>query len=156
MERPSWAPVVLSGTLPRELPDFLAMLILGLASLEGAASRIQISGFPMGPWILLFTIPPACALAALSNTSRKQREELALFAYGGSGWHIHLRYFLRGAIVVAIAVSPLIVRQITISSDLSGTQMLLVVVMLLTGGAFYAMPSLRRTRSREFVENYKG
>src|SRR5947199_6789334 len=41
---------------------------------------------------LLLFVPPTAALAALSNSSNREREELALFAYGGSTTQIAIRY----------------------------------------------------------------
>ncbi len=132
------------------------MAVLGLASIEAALTQVQFGQIALGPWILLLTIAPVCALASLSNSSSKQREELALFAYGGAGWQIHLRYFLRGAIVSAIGVSPLVLTQAAVTLRFAPLQLALVVALVVTGGAFYAAPSIRRTRSLEFVEHYKG
>jgi len=156
LEKPSWAPVVLSGALPRELPDFLVIIILGLASIEAALTLFQSNQTPLGPWILLLTVAPACTLASLSNSSRRQKEELALFAYGGAGWQIHLRYFLRGALVSAVGVSPVILRQAQLMGGFAPSQLTLVLVLVVIGGTFYAIPSIRRTRSLEFVEHFKG
>lgn len=156
MERPSWAPIVLSGALPRELPDLLAILILGLASAETAFIQIRFGLATFPSFILLLTVAPACALASLSNGSRRQREELALFAYGGAGWQIHLRYFFRGAILASLGISPEILISVVTMTGPVAYLLWSVLALVVTGGVFYAAPSLRRTSSLDFVEHFKG
>ena len=155
MERPSWAPVVLSGALPRELSDFLAIAILALASLESIFAQIQ--PFSQSGWFatLLVLVPLTCALAALSNSSRTQREELALFAYGGAGWQIQLRYVVRGCVVAIIGLLPVWLRFLATEKILS-TNLVLLLISAIVGGLAYVAPALKRTRSLEFVEQYKG
>ncbi len=155
MERPSWAPVILSGALPRELSDLLAIAILALASLESVFAQSQ--AFNQSAWFgtLLVLVPMTCALAALSNSSRTQREELALFAYGGAGWQIQLRYVVRGFVVAVIGLLPLWLRFITTESVLSAN-LVLLLLSASAGGLAYAAPALKRTRSLAFVEQYKG
>jgi hypothetical protein len=155
LERPSWAPVILSGALPRELSDLLAVSILVLASLEGVFAQTQ--PFNQLGWFatLLVLVPLTCTLASLSNSSRTQREELALFAYGGAGWQIQLRYVVRGFVVAIIGLLPLWLRFIATENLLSANQALLLVSATV-GGLSYAAPALKRTRSLAFVEQYKG
>ena len=155
MERPSWAPVILSGALPRELSDLLAIAILILASLESFFAQLQ--PFNQSGWFatLLILVPLTCALAALSNSSRTQREELALFAYGGAGWQIQLRYVVRGFVVAVIGLLPLWFRFITTENILS-VNLFLVLVSATIGGLSYAAPALKRTRALAFVEQYQG
>ncbi len=156
MEKPSWAPIVLAGALPRELPDLLAIFIVGLASAETALIQAQLGRAAFTSLIPLLTVAPACMLASLSNGSRRQREELALFAYGGAGWQIHLRYFVRGAIVATIGVSPQILITATMMARPEPLLLWSVLALVITGGAFYAAPSLRRTSSLDFTEHFKG
>ena len=156
MEKPSWAPIVLTGALPRELPDLLAILILGLASTETAFIQVQSGRATLSSLILLLTVPPVCALAALSNSSSRQREELALFAYGGAGWQIHLRYFVRGAIVAFVGVSPILLVAVSTMTVLEPFLPWSGAALVVTGGVFYSAPSLRRTGSLDFVEHLKG
>jgi hypothetical protein len=155
LERPSWAPVILSGALPRELSDLLAIAILALASLETVF--VQFQAFSQSAWALtlLVLVPPTCALAALSNSSRTQREELALFAYGGAGWQIQLRYVVRGCVVATIGLLPLWLRFLANESILSAN-MVVLLISAVVGGLSYAAPALKRTRSLAFVEQYKG
>lgn len=155
MERPSWAPVVLSGALPRELSDVLAISILALTSLESLFGQLQ--PINQSGWFatLLILVPLTCALAALSNSSRTQREELALFAYGGAGWQIQLRYVVRGFVVALIGLLPLWLRFIATENILS-VNLVLLLVSATVGGLSYAAPALKRTRSLAFVEQYKG
>ncbi len=156
MEKPSWAPIVLAGALPRELPDLLAIFIVGIASIETAFFQAQLSRAAVTSLIPLLTVAPASMLASLSDSSRRQREELALFAYGGAGWQIHLRYFVRGAIVATIGVSPQILITATMMARPEPLLLWSVLALVITGGAFYAAPSLRRTSSLGFTEHFKG
>ena len=155
MERPSWAPVILSEALPRELSDLLAISILALASLESVFAQLQPFNQPawFATWLVL--VPMTCALAALSNSSRTQKEELALFAYGGAGWQIELRYVVRGFVVAVIGLLPLWLKFITTESVLSFS-LVLLLVSAAVGGLSYAAPALKRTHSLAFVEQYKG
>ena len=155
LERPSWAPVILSGALPRELSDVLAIAILALASLETVFA--QFHPLNQSDWFitLLVLVPLTCALAALSNSSRTQREELALFAYGGAGWQIQLRYTVRGFVVALIGLLPLWSLFIAAEGILS-TRLVLLLATAAVGGLSYAAPALKRTRSLAFVEQYKG
>ena len=155
MKRPNWAPVILSGALPRELSDLLAIAILALASLESVFAQLQ--PFNQSAWFvtLVVLVPLTCALAALSNSSRTQREELALFAYGGAGWQIQLRYVVRGCVVAIIGLLPLWVRFLATESILSAN-LVLLLVSAIVGGLAYSAPALIRTRSLAFVEQYKG
>ncbi len=156
MEKPSWAPIVLTGALPRELSDLLAILIIGLASAETAIIQVQFGRAALSSLILLLTVPPACALASLSNSSRRLREELALFAYGGAGWQIQLRYFVRGAIIAFVGVSPMILIGVSTTTVPETFLLWSDAALVATGGAFYSAPSLRRTSSLNFVEHLKG
>jgi len=155
LERPTWAPVILSGALPRELSDLLAIAILALASLETVFAQLQ--SLSQSGWFatLLVLVPLTCALAALSNSSRTQREELALLAYGGACWQIQLRYVVRGFVVAVIGLLPLWLRLIATESILS-VNLVLLLVSATVGGLSYAAPALKRTRSLAFVEQYKG
>jgi len=155
LERPSWAPVILSGALPRELSDLLAIAILSLASFESVFAQLQ--PLSQSGWFatLLVMVPLTCGLAALSNSSSTQREELALFAYGGAGWQIQLRYVVRGFLVAVIGLLPLWFRFIATENVLS-LNLVLFLVSASIGGLSYAAPALKRTRSLAFVEQYKG
>lgn len=155
MERPSWAPIVLSGALPRDLSDLLAISILALASIESVFAELQLLNQPAWIATLLVLVPMTCALASLSNSSRTQKEELALFAYGGAGWQIQLRYVVRGLVLAVIGLLPWWLRLITTENVFSFSLVLLLVSATI-GGLSYAAPALKRTRSLEFVEQYKG
>jgi len=154
LEKPSWSPIVLSGAIPREATDLLAILVMGIVALEASIATISPSLFNSRPWLSLLVVPPTCALASISTTTRKTREELALFAYGGSSWQILLRYFIRGAIIALVAFSPIIFRGFLTATSIPEL-ILTGVILLLAGGLFYSLPSLRRIRSSSFVENYK-
>ena len=154
MEKPSWTPIVLSGAIPREATDLLAILVMGIVALEASLTTIGPPAFNSRLWLSLLVVPPTCALASVSTTTRRTREELALFAYGGSTWQILLRYFFRGAIIALAAFSPIILQGIIATASIFGL-ILLVIALFLTGGLFYSLPSLRRIRSSSFVENYK-
>jgi len=154
LEKPSWSPIVLSGAIPREATDLLAILVMGIVALEASIATIGPSPFNSPPWLSLLVVPPTCALASISTTTRRTREELALFAYGGSSWQILLRYFIRGAIIALVAFSPIIFRGFLTATSIPEL-ILTVVILLLAGGLFYSLPSLRRIRSSSFVENYK-
>jgi len=155
LDRPSWAPVVLSGALPRELSDVLAMVILGIASLQLVLTGpLPFSSLSVS-WVLPLLVPMVCILAALSNSPNREREELALVAYGGSSKQIELRYVLRGSIVTIVGMVPVIFR--LLSDNLSfSTSLLIFALLVFVGGSTYAIPALKRTRSASFVEHYKG
>ena len=156
MDRPSWAPVMLAGALPRDLSDLLAIGILGVATIQLELSQTLSLPIVNIYWILFLflLIPLTNILAALSNSPKREREELALVAYGGSARQIELRYSLRGALITVIGLLPFVFRSLT---DQSSTWALaLIGVLAFLGGSAYAIPSLRRTRSLHFVEQYKG
>jgi len=155
LERPSWAPVIFSGALPRELSDLLAIAILGLASSQLVFSQVPPFSRIDASWILLFLVPTTSALAALSNSSNREREELALFAYGGSTGQIAVRNFLRGSIITTIGLLPILFLLLTASLSLS-PGLITVITIVLVGGLAYATPAFRRIRSSNFVEHYKG
>ncbi len=156
MEKPGWAPLVLSGAIPRETGDFLAMMIMGVASVEASLPRAILPSLGQVPWLLLLTVVLTCSLASLSNTTRRLREELAVFAYGGSTWHVSLRYFLRGFTCTIIGVSPFLIVEATLAASSLRIEALALASLATAGGAFYSLSSLKRTRSVGFVEHYKG
>jgi len=155
LEKPSWAPVIFSGALPREFSDLLAIAIIGLASIQLVFSQVRPFSRIDVSWILLLFVPPTAALAALSNSSNREREELALFAYGGSTTQIAIRYFLRGSIMTTVGLVPLAILLLTASLSISPGFIILITIVLI-GGLAYATPALRRIRSSNFVEHYKG
>jgi hypothetical protein len=155
LDRPSWAPVVLSGALPREFSDLLAMVILGIASVQLVLAGPTPFSSLSSSWILLFLVPLLCVLAALSSSPSREREELALVAYGGSSRLIELRYVLRGGIITIIGLAPALFRLLSESLSLSFGLVVLALLVLI-GGSTYAIPSFKRTRSVNFVEHYKG
>jgi len=127
---------------------------MGIVALEASLATIGPTVFSSRLWLALLVVPPTCALASVSTTTRRTREELALFAYGGSGWQILLRYFIRGAIIALVAFSPVLLQGfLTTSSILEPVAT--VTVLLFAGGLFYSLPSLRRMRSSSFAVNYK-
>jgi hypothetical protein len=154
LEKPSWTPIVLSGAFPREATDLLAILVMGIVALEASLAAIGPTGFNPRFLLSLLVVPPTCALASVSTTTRRTKEELALFAYGGSGWQILLRYFFRGAICALIAFSPVILQGFLTATPILEL-IIPLIILLFAGGLFYSLPSLRRIRSSGFVENYK-
>ena len=154
MEKPSWTPIVLSGALPREATDLLAILVMGIVALEASLATIGPAASNSRVWLSLLVVPPTCALASVSTTTRRTREELALFAYGGSAWQILLRYFFRGAICAVIAFFPVILQGFLTTATIPEL-ILPELALILAGGLFYSLPSLRRIRSSSFVEHYK-
>jgi hypothetical protein len=155
LDRPSWAPVVFSGALPRELSDLLAIAILDLTSIQLALSgKIPFLSFDVS-WILLLMVPLTCVLAALSNSVNREREELALIAYGGSSGQIELKYILRGSTITLFGLLPVLYRLLANTLSLS-TGIVVLVLLVLLGGSTYAMPAFKRIRSVSFVEQYKG
>jgi hypothetical protein len=154
LEKPSWAPIIFSGAVPREASDLLAILVMGIVALD--FSFVIASSVAFGSRLLfsILVVPPTCALASVSTTTRRTKEELALFAYGGSGWQILLRYFNRGAICAVLAFSPAILQGYL--SSLSVLDLIVATVSFaIAGGLFYSLPSLRRIRSASFAEHYK-
>jgi hypothetical protein len=127
---------------------------MGIVAIEASLATIGPPVFGSRLWLSLLVVPPTCALASVSTTTRRTREELALFAYGGSGWQILLRYFFRGAIIALVAFSPVILQGFLTTTSIPEL-ILLVSALLLAGGLFYSLPGLRRIRSSSFVENYK-
>ncbi|HEX9430066.1 MAG TPA: hypothetical protein VF944_06775 [Candidatus Bathyarchaeia archaeon] len=154
MEKPSWTPIVLSGAIPREATDLLAMLVMGIVALEASLATIGPPAFDSRLWLSLLVVPPTCALASVSTTTRRTKEELALFAYGGSSWQILLRYFFRGAICALISFSPVILQGFLATTTIPEL-VLPALLLIFAGGLFYSLPSLHRIRSSSFVENYK-
>ena len=154
MEKPSWTPIVLSGAIPREATDLLGILVMGIVALEASLATIGPPAFGSRLWLSLLVVPPTCALSSVSTTTRRTREELALFAYGGSSWQILLRYFFRGAIMALVAFSPVILQGFLTTAWIPEL-IVPVPVLLLAGGLFYSLPSLRRIRSSSFAEHYK-
>jgi hypothetical protein len=154
LEKPSWTPIVLSGAVPREATDLLAIMVMGIVALETFLATIGPSVFNSRLWLSLLVVPPTCALASVSTTTRRTKEELALFAYGGSSWQILLRYFFRGAIIALIAFSPVILQGFLTTTSILEL-ILPALILFFGGGLFYSLPSLRRIRSSAFVENYK-
>src|SRR5689334_7766640 len=108
LEKPSWTPIVLSGAIPRDASDLLAIAVMGTVALETALAAIG-PAFTSRLLLSLLVVPPTCALASISATTRRTKEELALFAYGGSSWQILLRFFFRGSICAIVAFSPVII-----------------------------------------------
>jgi hypothetical protein len=127
---------------------------MGIVALETSLATTGPPTFNSPLWLSLLVVPPTCALASVSTTTRRTKEELALFAYGGSTWQILLRYFFRGAIIAVVAFSPIILQGFLATASAFGL-ILLVIAPFLAGGLFYSLPSLRRIRSSSFVENYK-
>jgi len=154
VEKPSWTPIVLSGAIPREATDLLAMLVMGIVALEASLATIGPPAFDSRLWLSLLVVPPTCALASVSTTTRRTKEELALFAYGGSSWQILLRYFFRGAICALISFFPVILQGFLATTTIPEL-VLPALLLIFAGGLFYSLPSLRRIRSSSFVENYK-
>src|SRR5216683_6265833 len=125
---------------------------MGIVAAEASLATVGPTVLSSRLWLSLLVVPPTCALASVSTTTRRTREELALFAYGGSGWQILLRYYIRGTIIALVAFTPVILQGfLTTTSilDLVAT----VIFLLLAGGLFYSLPSLRRIRSSSFAEN---
>ncbi|MBO0888048.1 hypothetical protein J2P12_03010 [Candidatus Bathyarchaeota archaeon] len=155
MNRPSWAPVVLSGVIPRELSDLVAIGIIELAAIQIVFSPQRLFTGLNFSWIILLAVPLTSVLAAMSNSPNREREELALVAYGGSAAHIQLRYLLRGGIITTLGLAPFILATL-LDQTLLPPSLFAISVLILLGGVTYAIPILRRTRSLNFVEQYKG
>lgn len=132
------------------------MMIMGIAAAEGSLSKTALPGLGRVQWLVLLTVVLTSSLASLSNTTKRLREELAVFAYGGATWHIALRYFLRGSTCTLIGVSPLLIVETTLTGSSLKLEALALVLFAIAGGVFYSLPSLGRTRSQDFVEHYKG
>lgn len=147
--------MVLSGALPRELSDLVAIAIIELAAIQIVFSQQRpFTGLDFS-WIIILLVPLTSVLAAMSNSPNREREELALVAYGSSGAQIQLRYLLRGGIITTLGLIPLILSDLIRTTPFSPGLFVLSVVVLL-GGLTYAIPAFRRTRSLNFVEQYKG
>ena len=144
---------MLSGVIPRDASDLLAITVMGIVAIEAALATVG-STFGYKLLLSLLVVPPTCALASVSTTTRRTKEELALFAYGGSSWQILLRYFFRGSICSVIPFSPVIIEW-AISSWSLPQLVATLAALILGGGLFYSLPSLRRIKSKSFVENYK-
>lgn len=155
MERPRWAPVVLSGALPRELPDLIAMTCLATITSQIAVGSFPLTWSSTGLWSLFLVVPLICLLAAMSNSTNKEREELALVAYGSSTRQIEIGYAFRGCVIVIVGSIPLVVRLAT-SNFTALTDLISLMAMTAIGSVVYTLPSLRRTHSLNFVEQYKG
>jgi hypothetical protein len=155
LDRPSWAPVVLSGAIPREVSDFIAIAVIALTAAQLALAEPLPFLSLNSSWILILLVPLICVLAALSNSPSREREELALVAYGGSSRQIELRYVLRGGLITFIGLLPVLLRLISESLSLT-TGLFVLVLLIFIGGSTYAIPALRRTHSLNFVEQYKG
>ncbi len=155
MEKQGSATFILSGAIPRELTDILAIVIIGLTGLQAYQVRFSLAGLELGPLMLLLTLAATCGLASLSNTVQRLREELALLAYGGSMRQVWLRHFLRGFVCCLIALSPLIATDIIGSGYVLHFRPILFLGAALLGGFSYSGPSFRRVRSVDFAEHYK-
>lgn len=147
---------MLAGALPRDLSDLLAIGILQVATIQLVLSQTLSLLLVNIYWILFLflLIPLTSILAGLSNSPKREREELALVAYGGSTRQIELRYTLRGAIITVVGLLPLAFESLLGPSPIWGLALVFILVVL--GGSAYAIPSLKRTRSFHFVEQYKG
>lgn len=155
MERPSWAPVVFSGAVPREFSDLLAVSVLLIATTQATLAQ-TVTFAVVGPqWILLLLVPITCALASLSNSAQREREELALYAYGGSPRQISIRYEIRGCLIAAIGTLPLSFRFLTLGLTYS-TDLAILTLLVFIGGSTYALAAVRRIHSTNFVGHYKG
>jgi hypothetical protein len=131
------------------------MAVLAITSIQLVfAGPLPFSSFNSA-WILILLVPLICVLAALSNSPSREREELALIAYGGSSRQIELRYVLRGALITIIGLLPVLLRLVLNGPSLS-TGLLVLALLVVIGGSTYAIPALRRTHSLNFVEQYKG
>ncbi len=155
MERPSWAPVVFSGAVPREFSDLLAITILLTATTQAIVAQSLTFTVVGSEWILLLLVPVTCALASLSNSARREREELALFAYGGSPRQISARYAIRGCLIAAFGTFPLFLGFLASGLPYS-TEVIIVTVLVFVGGLSYAASAVRRIHSTNFVGHYKG
>ncbi|HEX4919477.1 MAG TPA: hypothetical protein VFV92_01905 [Candidatus Bathyarchaeia archaeon] len=130
------------------------MAILALINLESLYYQMWTRSI-VGIGILGVLVAATTTLAALSDSPKRQREELALFAYGGTPWQIQARYFVRGSIVVVLGLAPVLVSQL-LSSTVTALFMGSILVFVIVGATTYTIPGLRRTQSQEFVEQYKG
>ncbi|HET7404543.1 MAG TPA: hypothetical protein VFJ63_00330 [Candidatus Bathyarchaeia archaeon] len=130
------------------------MAILALINLESLYYQTWTRSI-VGVGILGVLVAATTTLAALSDSPKRQREELALFAYGGTPWQIQARYFVRGSIVVVLGLAPVLVSQL-LSSTVTALFIGAILVFVIVGATTYTIPGLRRTQSQEFVEQYKG
>jgi hypothetical protein len=143
-----WTFIIFSAIFPRELSDYVAMIILSLTSLQ----IIFFNEATYGILFLLVTIGSVNLLASLSHNSLKERRELALIAYGCKNWQLHVRYFLKGAIITILGISPIFLWEFY---NYNISQLMLISILLVIGAIFYIVPSLRRISSIEFVGRYK-
>lgn len=144
-----------SGALPREFSDLLAVTILSLTSFQTITSTLYPFAGVGSAWILLVLVPVTCTLASLSNSPRREHEELAIFAYGGTPRQIEIRYVFRGTLIAAIGLLPMFAHFIEIGPAYS-TYLIILAFLAFLGGLSYAVPAVRRTRSADFVGHYKG
>ncbi len=156
MERPSWLPIVFAGAVPRGLNDSLAMIALGLIGMQSLLTPIGFASIPVGSWALVAATPMILALASMTDTSRRLREELALLAYGSAAWYIAARYFLRGLVCALVAITPFVYLEYSLQHLTPSTVVLATLLVPVAGGLSYATPALSRMRSKKFAENYKG
>ena len=156
MERPSWLPIVFAGAVPKGLNDSLAIIALGLFGVQSFLTPIGIASIPIGLWALVAATPMVLALASMTDTSRRLREELALLAYGSAPWHIGARYFLRGLACALVAITPFLYLEYSLQHLTLSTIVLSILLVPVAGGLAYATPALTRIRSKKFAENYKG
>ncbi len=145
--------VILSALAPTDIADWVAIAILALASMESIVAGFAIDMLKPGNWILFATIPLVSLLASLSNGSQREREELAFVAYGSRHEHIHFRYFLKGAILSAIGILPVLVLHVLLSNIARGV--MVATVASVVAGFSYSLPSFRRLGSVHFVGRYK-
>ena len=155
LEKHTWAPLVISGVLPRGFTDILAMVIIGLVGLEAYLGQVSIKGFPLGLVILPLAVSATCALASVSNNARKLRGELALLTYGGSIRQVFVGHFFRGLTCSLLALSPFIVAEIVRSGLTLAPVSIIFLGASTAGGLFYSGPTLRRLRSVKIAEHYK-
>jgi len=156
LERPSWLPIVFAGAVPRGLNDCLAMITLGLIGVQSLQTPTGFASIPIGSWALATATPMVFALASMTDTSRRLREELALLAYGSAAWYIGARYFLRGLACALVAITPFVFLEYSLQHLTLPTVVLATLLVPVAGGLSYATPALSRMRSKRFAENYKG
>jgi hypothetical protein len=142
--------------VPRGLSDSLAIAVLLILGLESLVSTLSFASVPLGVWILMVAAPLVCILASLSDTTTKVKEELAILVYGGSVWQVWLRYVLRGLACTVVATLPYFYFEYALAKSPFLLLIAGAISIAAAGGAFYAAISVRRLRSREFVENFKG
>jgi len=132
------------------------MATIAIASLNYLWSTQKPVLFGTTIWPQLLIIALVNVLASRSDTARKLREELALIAYGGSGWQVWLRYFVRGLSLTLVAIGPLLYVDYASPHFQLAPTIILAFSLSAIGGACFAAPGLARIRSRQFAESYKG